>query len=316
MKKVRKKNDKTGIIQWLINNKIFVCVLFGILYMGSICIYGWINHNDVKLIENLCYVSQIISGFFVIVGTVIAVAQYVFNSNTARNEADKQRKMEAARMADEFRKNVIPMISRLSNAYTDDKLQREIIEYLDNSKLIHFNKDEMDKLFPRNKYMQYRTMVAQNYLLETNNEFRQLVKKCSDNKDEIQEERQNIERQIKKYMFDAITELGALSMELSNSLEYMCICFNTNIADDETVYQSLHTVFFQAVHMIYIFTFDINENEYDRLFYNIMLLYKKWKKINQQKKLEEENDKEKLEEEMNSLKTLYHEKITVRTQCE
>lgn len=68
--------------------------------------------------------------------------------------------------------------------------------------------------------------------------------------------------------------------------------------------------------MIYIFTFDANTNEHDRLFYNIMVLYKKWKKINLQKRAEEENNKVKLEEEMNSLKALYNDKITIKTKCE
>ena len=304
------------MVQWLINHKILVCIFLGVLYWGYICVFGWIGRNDSKLIEELGYVSQIISGFFVIIGTVIAVAQYVSNSNIARNEADKQRKMEAARMADEFRKNVIPMISRLSIAFTSDKLQKEVIEYLDNAKLVHFDKDEVERLFPEKRYMQLRALVAQHFLLRTSDEFRKLTNKYKNDKDITIEERKELSEQMTQYVFEATMELGALSMELSNSLEYMCICFNTNIADDETVYQSLHAVFFKAVHMIYIFTFDANENEYDRLFYNIMLLYKKWKKINQEKKLEEENDKEKLEEEMNSLKTLYHEKITVRTQCE
>jgi hypothetical protein len=313
---MKRNNEKSGMVQWLINHKILVCIFLGVLYWGYICVFGWIGRNDSKLIEELGYVSQIISGFFVIIGTVIAVAQYVSNSNIARNEADKQRKMEAARMADEFRKNVIPMISRLSIAFTSDKLQKEVIEYLDNAKLVHFDKDEVERLFPEKRYMQLRALVAQHFLLRTSDEFRKLTNKYKNDKDITIEERKELSEQMTQYVFEATMELGALSMELSNSLEYMCICFNTNIADDETVYQSLHAVFFKAVHMIYIFTFDANENEYDRLFYNIMLLYKKWKKINQEKKLEEENDKEKLEEEMNSLKTLYHEKITVRTQCE
>lgn len=67
--------------------------------------------------------------------------------------------------------------------------------------------------------------------------------------------------------------------------------------------------------MIYIWTFETNTNEHDRLFYNVMVLYKKWKRLNIQKKKEEENSNEQMEEEVNSLKAKYHDKITVSTKC-
>lgn len=245
----------------------------------------------------------------------MAVLQYIFNSNTAKNEADKQRKIEAANMANEFRQNVIPLINKLSIAYCDDILYKEIIDYLDKSKLIYFNKDEVDRLFPNDKYIQYRVLIAKNYLIQTNKEAKELFEKYEKDKNLTVKERQELNKQLKELLSDSYSVVSSMCNDLSNSLEYMCICFNTNIADDETVYQSLHNVFFTAVHLIYIFTFDINTNEHDRLFYNIMVLYKKWKILNIKKKQEEENNKAKFEEDVNKLKAQYDSLITIKTQC-
>lgn len=253
---------------------------------------------------------------FVIVGTVIAVIQYTFNSNTARNNADKQRKIEAAKMANEFRKNVIPLINDLSIAYCNPELRKEIIDYLDASDLEHFNQGEVRKLFPGNRCLLYRIQIAKNYLMKTSEEFCKLDEQYQCDTGMSEKEREKLKKKLNDMVLESLVKVSGMCTQLSNSLEYMCICFNTNIADDKTVYQSLHNVFFLAVHMIYIFTFESNTNEHDRLFYNIMVLYKKWKKLNLQKKDEEENNRIKLEQEMKSLKATYSDKITVKTKCE
>lgn len=147
---------------------------------------------------------------------------------------------------------------------------------------------EIDKLFPNDKYKEYKVLLAENYASEKDEEYKELKKKVNNPaisaKDKAILNAQIAEKRTKYYKF-----VSGKATELANLLEYMCICFNTNIADDKTVYQSLHKVFFLGVHMIYIFTFDSNVNEYDRVFYNIMTLYKKWKKMNQEKKQEEDN---------------------------
>lgn len=310
------KDEHVGLVQLLIKNKIKLCVLLCIVYLIIMGVFAWINRGDDSLLESLYYVSQIISALFVVVGTAIAVIQYIFNSDTARRDADKQRNLEAAKMADEFRKNVIPLISDLSVAYCDEKFNKEIIDYLDGANLEHFNKEELDRLFPENGYIQYRVQLARNYLVQTDEEFTKLENEYRNNTKLTKRDKDKIAEKLNDMILDSLVKVSQISTELSNSLEYMCICFNTNIADDKTVYQSLHQVFFKAVHMIYIFTFDANENEHDRLFYNVMVMYKKWKQINRQKEIEEVNNKVKLEEEMNSLKAMYNEKITIKTKCE
>lgn len=314
MKKITK--EKKSVVQWLISNKIRICVGICVLYLGIIGVVTLFYIDSGNLLEILYYVSQILSALFVIVGTAIAVIQYIFNSDTARIEADKQRKIEAAKMADEFRKTVIPLVSKLSVAYSDKTLRKEVIDYLNDAELDLFNKEEVKKMFPGDLSLQYRVQIAKNYLTKTSEKFRELDTKFRTDNSLSDKQRKDLENQLNGMVAEAYSEVSVVSTELSNTLEYMCICFNTNIADDKTVYQSLHNVFFLAVHMIYIFSFEANVNEHDRLFYNIMVLYKKWRKINREKQIEEANNKVKLEKELNSLKTKYGEQITVKTKCE
>lgn len=242
MKEGTKENK--GIVQWLINNKIRICVGICVFYLGIIGFIAWVNKDNENLPENLYYVSQIVSAMFVIAGTAIAVIQYIFNSNTARNNADKQRKIEAAKMADEFRRNVIPLINNLSIAYSNTELRKDIIDYLNNSRLEYFNRDEVRRLFPGDTCLQYRVQIAKNYLMQTSEEFRHLDERYRCNKEMTETERKRLGSSLNEMIWDSLINVSGMSTELSNTLEYMCICFNTNIADDETVYQSLHNVFF------------------------------------------------------------------------
>ena len=99
-----------------------------------------------------------------------------------------------------------------------------------------------------------------------------------------------------KYVFTveeqniAENKINECLCDLLNKLEYFCICFNSGIADEDTVYQSLHNAFFSCVHMLYIPCFYNNTSESDRLFSNVSSLYLKWKARNLKLTLKEKQD--------------------------
>ena len=302
-----------GMVSVLREKKILICCLLGGAYLAFIGGFAWYYIDTDNLLEILYYVSQIFCGGFVVVGAVIAVIQYVFNSNEAKAENNKQRTIEAARLADEFRKTALPLINELCIAFSETKLLSEIIEYLDKQQLEQFNKEELDKLFPQEKWMEYRIEIAKNYLLRKDTEFKALDEQYNATKDSFQ--KRTLAQKLNEALYEGHKKVSEMSNELANTLEYMCICFNTNIADDETVYQSLHKVFFLAVQIIYIFTFSVNQNEHDRLFYNIMILYKRWKKISIEKQQQEKDNAIIIEEQIQMLKKQYDESIHVKTIC-
>lgn len=64
--------------------------------------------------------------------------------------------------------------------------------------------------------------------------------------------------------------------ESLNLLEYFCMNFNSGIADEETVYQSLHQTFLGTVKLLYYNISERNVSGKDKYYTNIIKLYNKW----------------------------------------
>ena len=74
---------------------------------------------------------------------------------------------------------------------------------------------------------------------------------------------------------------------LLNSLEYFALCFNTDIADKKTVYQSLHQMFLGAGAMMYYDIAQQNKDPKDYFYTNIRKLFNEWnREFNDQRKEE------------------------------
>lgn len=314
MKKIKEKVE--DLIKIVNEHKKILCMMIVFIYIIIMVVSVGILGIKRESMEGLYYISQIVCGGFAIVGVAVAIIQYTFNSNVNRIEAKKQKKIEAAKMANEFRIKVIPSINKLAIAYSSEKFRKNIIQYLEGKTLNGFDKSELDRLFPEDEYIKYRVELGVNYAMETNQEFRMRLVRYLNDKKMGETEKSSIKRELDDMVNESVYEIGVICTELANMLEYLCICFNTDIADEKTVYQSLHKVFFYGVHMIYIFTFDANINERDRLYYNIMVLYKKWKKIYLEKKEEEEKAEEKIKADIDSMKNKYKKNIAVRPESE
>ena len=61
-----------------------------------------------------------------------------------------------------------------------------------------------------------------------------------------------------------------------NTLEYFCMYFNSGVADEETVYQSLHQSFLAMVKILYFSIASKNESGKDKYFPNIIEWYNSW----------------------------------------
>lgn len=77
----------------------------------------------------------------------------------------------------------------------------------------------------------------------------------------------------------AYLEFDHVSHTLLNRLEHFCMALNSEIADDEVLYPSLHQIFFSIVSSLYIFICDANSgNPVDKYFTHVTDLYNKWMK--------------------------------------
>lgn len=63
-----------------------------------------------------------------------------------------------------------------------------------------------------------------------------------------------------------------------NKLEYMCMYFYTNMADDDIVYRSLHQSFLSTITLLYVFIANLNETSSNKYYTNIIFLFNRWKR--------------------------------------
>lgn len=65
--------------------------------------------------------------------------------------------------------------------------------------------------------------------------------------------------------------------ETLNNLEYFSMSFNTGVADDEVVYQSLHQSFLKMIKMMYFYIAFQNVDGKDKYYTNIIDLFNRWR---------------------------------------
>ncbi len=71
-------------------------------------------------------------------------------------------------------------------------------------------------------------------------------------------------------------ECKTIQIDLLNRLEYFSMFFNSQIADEETVYQSLHQTFIGTITYLYFKISLLNKDIKDKYYTNIIELYNLW----------------------------------------
>ena len=252
---------------WILNHKKIVTICIIIAYLVTM-----LNSETLfkQNLEHAYYISQILSSVVVIGGLIVSVLQYTATNISNKEQRERERKVKAAEMAYKFQEELIPLMNILAQAYSSSKLDKTLLKKIQDTKLEMFNKEEVLKIVDEDEivtclYQLYAAHLAHNYTPE------QIVKDEKSGKIESIRFSDNDKKLAEK-------EIDMCMMNLANKLEYFGICFNSEIADDDTVYQSLHGLFFNCVEMLYIFTFLDNDAESDRLFSNVSSLYIKWHK--------------------------------------
>lgn len=279
-KELKNKYD----INWLSSHKILLGIFTAIIYLiFSIAIPYFVIWKDSDHTLEFCYyMSQILAGLCVALSTILALIQYSSSCNDHKNDRLDKKRVEAAKLARSFAEDAIPKIDRFATLYSTDEKIKDIPDLLFEKDLKDFDKDEVKTILNNYEDVQHRLIVSyyRTYIVPSMSE-----KEVKDS------------HTVADKLTLSLNLFFSECNDLANLLEYYAICFNADIIDDRTLYQSLHTSFFQTVHMLYCIIFVNNENESDRLYSNISRLYTRWMNIYRQKKAEEQ-EKEKKAKEM------------------
>jgi len=118
--------------------------------------------------------------------------------------------------------------------------------------------------------------------------------------EEYQSANPNAKRQIANKM---TVNFNNIKGRLMNNLEYFAMSFNDGVADEATVYQSLHQSFIKIAKLLYIDIATINKSECDKYYTHLIDMFNRWHSIYLENYREECLKESELRDRINELKS-------------
>ncbi len=251
-----------------------VCIVFIILFVIlAISVIIAVIFRKGIILEQVYYAIQIISALFVIGGVIIAIWQYILTSkreNELRKEEIEEvkriRNKEAIQLTEYYKDNIIDKISIINIVYRETHIL-DILEGIMPELMKNFDKNELEKLLSK---------ADRDNLEEKrkSKEFEKIILSHADyfgiDLDRVEDkDKQMVEKMI-------IQNFKTLSQQLLNNLEYFAMSFNCEIAEETTVYQSLHQTYIRIVSHMYYEISSNNASGEQKLYTNVIKLFNKW----------------------------------------
>lgn len=254
-----------------------------------------------------------IANFATFAGLITVAYQIYMSKKEQRIQHEKQEKQKAIELAEIYAKNIIPDIGFLSGIFEQSKIYEKYFKNIKYCDLKEFDKHELqevlrgydidsinkeiiniDREIIMSSIVNYKndmnkdefnknlddllfTKISSTEIESVMSTEEEIAGTISD--EEIKKRKKIINSLKKKQMYQELycqnIYLDILEKTL-NSLEYFCMYFNSGIADEEVVYQSLHQSFLSMVKMLYFRIAYQNENGKDKYYTNIIELYNKW----------------------------------------
>lgn len=256
--------------------------------------------NNIAL-ENVNYIIQIVVGIFVIIGTLIAVWQYVLSTKDSMKnrereyqlhekeifEMEKDRVQKAIELSAYYKDHIITDISTVMSIYAKTEI-KDILDKIDFSSITHFDRYEMEKVISISDIKKIKEVGQNPKMIEVlvqTNEITRLWEDCKEVK--IEEKDGKTIKSIVVSSGVMMYKFHSLLRDLLNNLEYFAMNFTHNTADESVVYQSLHKIYGETVRCLYYDISANNEPGEAKLYTNIIELYNLWEDKAKKQKEEE-----------------------------
>ncbi|MBS6504433.1 MAG: DUF4760 domain-containing protein [Clostridium sp.] len=255
-----------------------------------------------------------IANFSTFIGLLAVAYQIYMSKKEQRIQHEKQEKQKAIELAELYANKLIHNIGYLCRvfqrcgiqAYFEDIKYHQLKEF-DVYELEHlFTKEEMKKINNNMDNIDIEILAEATITLRDKldeNIFSKIVEAkkilklnraeiALTNENESEDERNERMRILSKHSYYSIyfdKMFSDILNDTLNTLEYFCMYLNTGIADEDTIYQSLHQSFLSMVKVLYFRIASRNETGKDKYYTNIIELYNKWANKyyeNEQKEIE------------------------------
>lgn len=235
--------------------------------------------NEKAGLENVYFISQIVAAIFVIIGSVIAVWQYILTTNAERNKIEKDNIQKAISLSEYYKDNVLNKYAIIKHIYRETGIL-SILNECDSRKMKEFDTFEVkDVILPEQKRKIEEINKSQKLIkavIETEIIFgidlhiKQFAEiEYSEDKHTLKIKNVNVGAVYREYSNNII------SLTLNN-LEYFAMHFTHGVADESVIYQSLHQSYLELVRMLYYEIASINVEGCHNYYTNIIDLYNNW----------------------------------------
>lgn len=219
----------------------------------------------------------------------------------------KQEQQKAIELAELYAEEIIPKMSYIQKLYRKIGIEYDLknikfheMKFFDRSEMENLLTDEkIETIISKQDNIKIEHLIECSQALECTESklndfsiFRQLQQLSEEVAATANQDRRKIEvlantkEMYYKYEYDNVLT------KILNQLEYFSMYFNTGVADESVVYQSLHQSFMYTIKVLY---FDIsirNNVGKDKYYTNIIQLYNSWsEKYMEKEKVERENDR-------------------------
>ena len=239
------------------------------------------------LVDNSLLINSIASLF------VIASAVFVgFQSKVFFNDYNKKHKKEefenSFKLTQYYINNIIPQMSVILAVFKSIGVESILKNRLKNQVLSDFDKEEFQLIFEKTTIQDLCDMIKKTkleVLLPVLNIDRSKLPGCLEcdyheylKCNNVVKNKKQDEERSESYRKLLVSRFFALFTDTKNEIEYFSMYFNSNLAEEEVIFDSLHQTFIDFVRMLYPFiamhnTKSVHGRKY---FSNTIELYKRW----------------------------------------
>ncbi|MCI9144627.1 MAG: hypothetical protein HFH87_18750 [Lachnospiraceae bacterium] len=261
-----------------------VLAVVTILILASLILNGVHSIKDVFLcrtaLENTYYLMQILCALVVILGGITGVWQYVLAKKAELHQYHNNRIQKAIELAEYYKDNVLCNMIIIQNIYDKSRIL-DILNSIRKEDMNSFDIRELDKNLSKQQKEEIKKILW-------SKEFVDIIIEAADDYardtvlyqpvyikdgDKLFEARKVNKTRVIEYFMN---ELVCATL---NNLEFFAMHFNYEVADKDTVYQSLHQTYLEIVQLLYYDIATNNETGEQKLYTNVIELFNEWKKL-------------------------------------
>ncbi len=227
-----------------------------------------------------------IANIFVCLSAIFVGYQARLLSKDYKSRNKKEEFENSFRLTEFYINNIIPKMTILLMVFRRTGVEKAIGKQLKGADIRSFDKEEFNDYFEDLPFKKIESMInsasvdillecfcdiSQENICDLRLRYKEYLDKFNDNEEMLKTHSEIFRKQL-------LYKVWTMISDVCNGLEYFAMYFNSNLAKDEVVYDSLHQTYTDFVRMLYPFIARHNtQGEFTRKYYtNTSELYNKW----------------------------------------